>query len=139
MTSTDEWTNEVLPVRIENPDALAKLLLSAVQLTQEKRAAHVSCQSFVITNTGDPVQVLQEDPLRTRAVISANGVGGQVWFCHSFAQATNALKGGNPNADQGFQVAVNVTPFEYKATAALWVVPSGAGPFTIGVLQERTN
>jgi hypothetical protein len=108
-----------LHVHIDNTDEL----LNPVR-TESVEAQHYTADGFALTgagiNSGPPVQILQLDPLRKRAVLSVNGAG-QVVLCHSMQQATSMQQGQNINADEADLITAPAT-ITVESTGPLWAV-----------------
>jgi hypothetical protein len=102
-----------LHVHIDNTDEL----LNPVR-TESVEAQHYTADGFALTgagiNSGPPVQILQLDPLRKRAVLSVNGAG-QVVLCQSMQQ------GQNINADEADLITAPAT-ITVESTGPLWAV-----------------
>lgn len=114
--------------------------------TQEVEPTHATSQAFVLPPVGAqtpqsdynqnvPVQILNLDPLRKRAIITITGAAAACFICTSQAQAQSLQFGGNQNADEAALFPAPAT-FTFESTAPLWAVLS-AGPCVVGVLQER--
>jgi hypothetical protein len=110
--------------------------LRPVQRTQEVEPGHYTTQSFVLPPTGAqtpqadynqnvPVNILQLDPLRKRAIISVSGVGS-CFICASQAQAQSLQFGSSQSPDSASLVTA---PFSFpaEATAPLWAVLANPG------------
>jgi hypothetical protein len=126
-----------------------------VTRTEEIEPAHYTTQSYILPPVGAqtpqadynqaevPVQLLQLDPLRKRAVLSVNGTGS-CYICSSQAQAQSLQFSSNQTADAG---ALVTAPFAFtaEATGPLWaVLASTPVPVTpavpaTGVAQENVN
>jgi hypothetical protein len=90
----------------------------------EMDAQHFTASSFQLPAPGSsatgPVQILQLDPLRKRAVVSFNGAG-QVLLAHSNQQAQSLQANVEQNAEDGVMITAPCT-ITVESTGPLWAV-----------------
>lgn len=114
---------ETIPVRVVGEVTVAA--------TVEIEAEHADCMTFAGSAAAPPVQILQLDPLRKRAVLLFTGVGNG-FICHSLQQAFDQIKQGTTPVSAPVTVGSN---FVYESTAPLWFV--GVSTLFVSVIAER--
>jgi len=120
---------DTIHVHVDNASEISSQ--SPVARTEEVEAEHYTTSSFslpgggAIIGTGvgavEPVQILQLDPLRKRAVLSFVGTG-QVALAHTLNVAQSIAN--NPNVGAGDEGALFSSPGStaVEATGPLWAV-----------------
>lgn len=119
---------EAVHVHVDNASEIGA---PAAVKTEEKEAEHYTTSSFTLpggeiigTGTGavEPVQILQLDPLRKRAVLTFVGTG-QVALAHTANVAQSIAN--NPNVGAGDEGALVSSPgaIAVEATGPMWAVP----------------
>lgn len=110
----------ILRVHVDNATEIAAVP------TEEKEAEHITCSTFTLTEAigvlaaVTPIQILNLDPLRKRAVLNFSG-DGQVILAHSLQQAMSLAQNVAQAADEGCLVSCPAS-ITMEATAPLWAV-----------------
>lgn len=116
---------DAIKVHVTNPHDM-------VVRTEEVEAQHFAASTFTLPppgpNQNGPIQVLQLDLLRKRAVVSLNGAG-EVILAHSMQQAQSLQANVNQAADDGCVITSPAT-VTVEGTGPLWAIGIGTGNVT---------
>lgn len=100
-------------------------------------AQHLTCRTVVLADAS-PVQILAQDPLRTRAQIVVKGANDVV-LCHSITQAQDAGNADPTLARPNGAILPGGGPvFTVTATGPVWLV-GNTFPTRVGLILERRS